>query len=103
MVAGSSSNVTPSGTDDRLQRECVADLQLAELVDDRLGDRGRKRFDVQLARELLEDAAFLDAGRVSSTPVSSSGTTAWIGLSRRTRSKIDMGGFARAPDRAGPP
>ena len=31
---------------------------------DRLGNRGREGFDVELARELLEDAAFLDAWRV---------------------------------------
>src|SRR6185312_8161844 len=41
--------------------EGVSDIQLAELVHDRLGDGGGKRFDVQLACELLEDAAFLDA------------------------------------------
>ena len=64
----------------------LADLHLADVVHDRLGDRGRQRLHVQLARDLLEHPAFLDAGR-SSAPVSSSGTTAWIALSRRTRSR----------------
>ena len=64
MVARSSSSVTPSGTEIASKASVSPMLQLAELVHDRLGDRGRKRFDVQLARELLEDAAFLDAGSV---------------------------------------
>src|SRR5207302_773717 len=46
------------------QRDRFSDLHLADVENDGLGDRVRQRFDVELARYLLEHAAFLDAGRV---------------------------------------
>ena len=42
----------------------VPDLHLADVVHDGLRNRGRQRFHVDLARDLLEHAAFLDARRL---------------------------------------
>ncbi len=52
---------------DRGERDRVADLGGRDVVDDRVRDRGRKRFDVQLARDLLEHATGLHARRVLDT------------------------------------
>ena len=52
------------GRRERGEQDRLADLHLADVVHDRLRDRRRQRLDVQLARDLLEHAAFLDARRV---------------------------------------
>src|SRR5207248_9068823 len=46
------------------ERDGFPDLHLADVVNDRLGDRRGQRFDVKLTRYLLEHATFRDAGRV---------------------------------------
>ncbi len=46
---------------DRLERDRVVDLHLRDVVLDRVRNVGRERLDRQLARDLLEHAALLDA------------------------------------------
>ena len=56
VSSSSPSSVTPSGALQRGEHDRVADLHLADLVHDRLGDRRRQRFDLELAGDLLEHA-----------------------------------------------
>ena len=64
VSSGSSSSVTPSGTATSASVIVSLMSMRRHVVEDRLGDRVRQRLDVQLARDLLEHAALLDAGRL---------------------------------------
>ena len=61
----------------------VVDLHRGDVDDDAVGDVGRQRFDGDLAGDVLEHAAGLDAGGVSA-PSSSIATSAWIASLRFT-------------------
>ena len=65
VSSGSSRNVTPSigGRSTRRSESPIADAADVEL--EVLRDLHRQRLDVELAADLREDAAFLDAGRLA--------------------------------------
>ena len=65
ISAGSSATkVTPLGRGDAGELKGVVDLHRRDVEDDPVGDLGRQRFDGDLAGDVLEHAAGLDAGGV---------------------------------------
>ena len=64
VVSRSSSSVTPAGAVTAASVTVSLISSGGHVVLDRVGDVGRQRLDVELARDLLEHAAGLHAGRV---------------------------------------
>ena len=65
VSSGSSSSVTPSGTSTSREPERVADPEPGDVGLEVLRDLERQRLDVDLVRDLREDAALADADRVA--------------------------------------